>query len=73
MYAGIALGFLTLLRYSVSASLVGVLGWSLVRLPMQLRRRLCLVVLTSSVVVYSSMLVIFLGQCMPRIFFLPLL
>ena len=36
----------------------------------QLRRRLCIVMLHSSVLVlvYSSMLVIFLGQCMPRVF-----
>ena len=35
-----------------------------------MRRRLCIVMLHSSVLVlmYSSMLVIFLGQCMPRIF-----
>ena len=40
------------------------------RWPSQLRRRLCIVMLHSSVLVlvYSSMLVIFLGQCMPRIF-----
>ena len=40
------------------------------RWPSQLRRRLCIVMIHSSVLVlvYSSMLVIFLGQCMPRIF-----
>ena len=40
------------------------------RWPSQLRRRLCIVMLHSSVLVlvYSSMLVIFLSQCMPRIF-----
>ena len=40
------------------------------RWPSQLRRRLCIVMLHSSVLVlvYSSMLVIFLGQCLPRIF-----
>ena len=38
------------------------------RWPSQLRRRLCIVMLHSSVLVlvYSSMLVIFLGQCMPN-------
>ena len=40
------------------------------RWQIQLRPRLCIVVLHSSVLVlvYSSILVIFLGQCMPRIF-----
>ena len=67
---GLPLGRLTFLRYSASASLAGVSGCSLMRWPSQLRRRLCIVVLHSSVLVlvYSSMLVIFLGQCMPRIF-----
>ena len=55
---------------AVSASLAGVSGCSLMRWPSQLRRRLCIVVLHSSVLVlvYSSLLVILLGQCMPRIF-----
>ena len=67
---GLPLGRLTFLRYSASASLAGVSGCSLMRWPSQLRRRLCIVVLHSSVLVlvYSSMVVIFLGQCMPRIF-----
>ena len=67
---GLPLGRLTFLRYSASASLAGVSGCSLMRWPSQLRRRLCIVVLHSSVLVlvYSSMLVIFLGQCMTRIF-----
>ena len=67
---GLPLGRLTFLRYSASASLAGVSGCSLMRWPSQLRRRLCIVVLHSSVLVLvcSSMLVIFLGQCMPRIF-----
>ena len=67
---GLPLGRLTFLRYSASASLAGVSGCSLMRWPSQLRRRLCIVVLHSSsvlVLVYNSMLVIFLGQCMPRI------
>ena len=40
------------------------------RWPSQLRRRLCIVMPHSSVLVlvYSSMLVIILGQCMPRFF-----
>ena len=40
------------------------------RWPSQLRRRLCIVMPHSSVLdlVYSSMLVIILGQCMPKIF-----
>ena len=65
-----SLGRLTFLRYSASASLAGVSGCSLMRWPSQLRRRLCIVVLHSSVLVLanSSMLGIFLGQCMPRIF-----
>ena len=56
---GLPLGRLTFLRYSASASLAGVSGCNL------MRRRLCIVVLHSSVLglVYSSMLVIFLGQC----------
>ena len=61
---GLPLGRLTFLRYSASASLAGVSGCSLMRWPSQLMRRLCIVVLHSSVLVlvYSSMLVIFLGQ-----------
>ena len=51
-------------------------GWCLwmkyheVAQPIEASRRLCTVMLHSSVLVlvYSSMLVIFLGQCMPRIF-----
>ena len=38
------------------------------RWPSQLRRRLCIVMVNSSVLVHSSMLVIFLGHCTPRIF-----
>ena len=70
MRCGLPLGRLTFLRYSARASLAGVSGYSNMRWPSQLRRRLCIVVLHSSVfvLVYSSMLVIFLGQCMPRIF-----
>ena len=67
---GLLLGRLTFLRYSASASLAGVSGWSIMRWPSQLMRLLCIVMLHSSVLVlmYISMLVIFLGQCMPRIF-----
>ena len=70
MRFGLPLGRVTFLRYSASASLAGVSGCRLMRWPSQLRRRLFIVVLHSSVLVlvYSSMLVIFLGQCMPRIF-----
>ena len=71
----VSLGRLAFLRYSASASLAGVSGCSLMRWPSQLRRRLCIMVLHSSVLVlvYSSMLVNFLGQCMPRIFLICLL
>ena len=68
---GLPLGRLTFLRYSASASLAGVSGCNLMRWPTQLRRRLCIV---TSAPLFSfdfgvrSMLVIFLGQCMPRIF-----
>ena len=48
---GLPLGRLTFLRYSASASLAGVSGCSLMRWPSQLRRRLCIVVLHSSVLV----------------------
>ena len=69
---GLPLGRVTFLIYSASASLAGVSGCSLMRWPSQLRRRLFIGVLHSSVLVlvlvYSSMLVIFLCQCMPRIF-----
>ena len=63
-------GRLTFLRYSASASLAGVSGCSVMRWSSQWRRRLCIVVLHSSVLVlvYSSMMLIFLGQCVPRIF-----
>ena len=42
-------GRLTFLRYSASASLAGVSGCSVMRWSSQLRRRLCIVVLHSSV------------------------
>ena len=67
---GLPLGRLTFLRYSASGSLAGVSGCSLMRWPSQLRRRLCIVVLHSTVLVlvYSSMLVIFLGHCIFQFF-----
>ena len=54
MRCGLPLGRLTFLRYSASASLAGVSGCSLMRWP--LRRRLCIVVLHSSVLVYIAAL-----------------
>ena len=67
---GLPLGRLTFLGYLASVSLAGVYGCSIMRWLSQLRRRLCIVVFHSSVLVlvYSSMLAIFLGQCMLRIF-----
>ena len=61
---GLHLGRLTFLRHPASASLAGVSGSSIMSWPSQLRRRICIVL----VLVYSSMLAIFFGQCMPRIF-----
>ena len=57
MRCGVPLGRLTFLRYSASASLAGVSGCSIMRWPSQLKRRLCIVVLNSSVLllVDSSM------------------
>ena len=56
MRCGLPLGRLTFLRYSASVSLAGVSGCSRMRWPSQLRRRLCIVVLHSSVfvLVYST-------------------
>ena len=51
MYDTGSFAFLTFLRYSVSASMAGVSGCSLMRWPSQLGRRLCMVVLHSSVFV----------------------
>ena len=51
----------------MSASLAGVSGCSIMRWPNQLKRRLFRVVLNSSVSVYSSMLVIILGQFLTTI------